>query len=176
MKRSLVVFCASALVFALAGCSEAPADNRDAAVKALKDTEVQWNNDFAAKDFDKLVAHYTDDATFMVGGSPEAVGKNAIQKEYKDLLADPNLSIKFESTKSEVAKSGDLAYTQGTYAMTVTDPVTKKVINDKGSYVTVWKKQPDGSWKAVQDATISAVPPPAPEPPKMARARKHRKK
>jgi len=35
--------------------------------------------------------------------------------------------------------------------MTVTDPKTKQPITDKGKYLTVYMKQPDGSWKAVAD-------------------------
>ena len=58
-----------------------------------------------------------------------------------------------------------MAYTQGAYTLTLTDPVTKKPINDKGSYVTLYKKQPDGSWKAVSDIASSATPPSPPPPP-----------
>ena len=81
----------------------------------------------------------------------------------KQMLADPVLTLKFEASRVEVASSGDMAYTQGSYTMTMTDPSTKKPINDKGSYVTVYKKQADGSWKAVSDIASSATPPsPAP--------------
>jgi hypothetical protein len=48
--------------------------------------------------------------------------------------------------------------------MTVTDPNTKQLINDHGTYVTTWRKQPDGTWKAVADIVTSEVPPPAPPP------------
>src|SRR5215469_16090827 len=156
----------------LTGCSQAPATNADADIKALKDTEAQWNQDFAAKDADKIVAHYTDDAVLMNPGMPASVGRPAIQKTIKDMVGDPALSIKFQATQVEVAKSGDVAYTHGNYTMTMTDPATKKVLNDKGSYITVYKKQADGSWKAVEDAAISEVPPPAPEPDKMAGKKK----
>jgi ketosteroid isomerase-like protein len=59
----------------------------------------------------------------------------------------------------DVAKSGDLGYTQGSYKLTVTDPTTHKIINDHGSYVTTYRKQADGSWKAVADIATSEVPP-----------------
>ena len=78
------------------------------------------------------------------------------------MVSDPALSLKFHATKVEVAKSGDVAYTQGTYTLTLTDPQTKQVINDHGSYVTTYRKQPDGTWKAVADIATSEVPPPAP--------------
>jgi hypothetical protein len=48
--------------------------------------------------------------------------------------------------------------------MTVTDPQTKQIINDHGSYVTTYRKQPDGTWKAVADIATSAVPPPSSAP------------
>jgi hypothetical protein len=45
--------------------------------------------------------------------------------------------------------------------MAMTDPQTRQVINDHGSYVTTYRKQPDGTWKAVADIATSEVPPPA---------------
>jgi ketosteroid isomerase-like protein len=78
------------------------------------------------------------------------------------MVADPTVSLKFQPTKVEVAKSGDVAYTQGTYTLTLTDPQTKQLINDHGSYVTTYRKQPDGTWKAVVDIATSEVPPPTP--------------
>ena len=49
-----------------------------------------------------------------------------------------------------------MAYLQGTYTMT--DPMTKKPMTDKGKYLTVFTKQPDGSWKAIADAFNSDPP------------------
>ena len=146
------------------GCNDTTSatGNHDADVQALKDNETQWNKDFEAKDAEKLTAHYTDDAVLMNTGSPASSGKEAIRKALKEMVADPALSLKFHASQVEVAKSGDLAYTQGTYALTVTDPASKKIINDKGTYVTVYKKQADGTWKAAQDAAISEGAPPCP--------------
>ncbi len=97
------------------------------------------------------------------------------------MTADPAMSLKFQATKTDVAKSGDLAYTQGTYTLTLTDPKTKKIITDHGSYVTTYRKQADGTWKAVADIATSEVPPPPPAPPahvaksKAAKPKKHKK-
>jgi ketosteroid isomerase-like protein len=146
----------------LSACTEtAVATNTDAEIKAIKDGEVQWNKDFEAKDAAKLGAHYTEDAILMNPGMPAAKGKAAIQKAFGEMVTDPAFSLKFEADRVEVAKSGDLGYTQGHYTLTVTDAATKKPFTDHGSYVTIYKKQADG-WKAVQDAAISEVPPPAP--------------
>ena len=37
------------------------------------------------------------------------------------------------------------------------DPKSKKIDSDSGTYITVFKKQADGSWKAVED--IAAADP-----------------
>ncbi len=165
MTRKLIAFLAMGIVALTMSCSQAPkpADTHDADVQALKDIEAQANKDYEAKDLDKLVGFYTDDAVLMAPGAPSMAGKAAIQTMVKQMVADPALSLKFEATRVEVASGGDMAYTQGSYTMTMTDPSTKKPINDKGSYVTVYKKQADGSWKAVSDIASSAIPPgPAP--------------
>ncbi|MBZ5606403.1 MAG: SgcJ/EcaC family oxidoreductase [Acidobacteriia bacterium] len=165
MKHHAVVFCSAALVVMLTGCSETAAIlTPEADIKALKDNEVQWNKDYESRDPAKVAAHYADDAVLMNPGMPASKGKAAIQKTLTDMLMDPALTLKFQADRVEV--TGNMAYTQGAYQMTMTDPATRKPMNDHGSYVTIYKKQGDGSWKAVQDAAISEVPPPAPAPAK----------
>jgi uncharacterized protein (TIGR02246 family) len=162
----LNVVCTSLIAaFLLTACNQPPADTREADAKALKDLEAQWNQDFVSKDAAKLLAHYVDDAVLMAPSMPASSGKDAIRKTLTDMVSDPALSLKFQSSRVEVAKSGDMGYTQGSYTMTMTDPNSKQVINDHGSYVTTYSKQADGSWKAVTDIATSEVPPPAPAPP-----------
>ena len=168
--KNLAALLGVTVIAALATACNQPANTHDADVQALKDNEAQWNQDWQSKDAAKIAAHYSDDAVLMVPGAPSTAGKDAIQSSMKQMVTDPAMSLKFQAAKVEVAKSGDLAYTQGTYTLTVTDPATKKVINDHGNYVTAYRKLPDGSWKAVSDIATSDVPPPAPPP---APAKKH---
>jgi uncharacterized protein (TIGR02246 family) len=142
-------------------CNQAPqpVDTHEADIQAVKDNEAQWNKDYQAKDLEKIVAHYTDDAVLIAPGTQPSIGKEAIHSALKEMLADNALSLIFQTERVDVAKSGDVAYTQGSYTLTVTDSATKKPISDKGSYVTVYKKQADGSWKAVADIASSATPP-----------------
>lgn len=162
MKRLSTLCAAAALVLTLTACNQT--ETHDIDVRTIQGTEAQWNLDFLSRDPDKIVAHYADDAVLMAPGIPPATGKNAILNSIKTMVADPALSLKFQASKVEVAKSGDIAYTQGSYTMTMTDPQTKQVIHDHGSYVTTYRKQPDGTWKAVADIATSEVPPPPPAP------------
>lgn len=143
------------------GCSQSQAtatDSHEADAKAIRDTEDTWNKDFEAKDAARLLAHYSDDATLMGPGMPAAHGTEAIRKVLGEMVSDAALSLKFHAARVEVARSGDIGCTEGTYTMTMTNPVTKKPMTDKGSYVTVYKKQADGAWKAFSDIATSEVP------------------
>ena len=138
MKRWYAIGFAVGMGLIIAGCSQAPRpapDTRAADEKTIRDGEIAWNADFAAKDVDKIVGHYADAATVMVPGQPPAKGKDAIRASFNGMLADKNLALSFTATTVEVARSGDIAYSQGTYALTTTNPKTRRPVNEKGTYV-----------------------------------------
>jgi uncharacterized protein (TIGR02246 family) len=138
-----------------AGCSQAPApmppDNRAADEQAVKDMETAWAKAGQAKDADAFTGFYADDAMVMVSGAPVMSGKENIHTALKAMFADPNYALSFQATKVSASKGGDLVYSYGTYRETVTNPKTKKAETGTGNYMTVYRKQADGSWKAVAD-------------------------
>jgi uncharacterized protein (TIGR02246 family) len=146
------------------GCTQAPApapappDTRAADEKTIRDGEVAWVKDFAAKDMDKIVAHYADNGTVLMPDAPIMAGKDAIRAGMKDVVTDPKFSLDLVTGKVEVSSGGDLAYSQGSYTVTATDARTKKLTTEKGKYVEVYKKQADGSWKIVEDINNADAP------------------
>lgn len=65
---------------------------------------------------------------------------------------DANFDVSFSSDKIET--SGDLAYSRGRFTEKHSDAANKPV-STSGSYITVYKKQADGSWKVVEDFTAA---------------------
>jgi len=157
MQARIMLFPASiALAVLLAGCNRAAApvaaDTRDADATAIRQLETDWLKAYQAKDADKIASFYADDASALNSGMPVVTGKTSIEDAYRKFVADKNFSLAFPpSDKVVVAKSGDMAYTQGSYTLTYTDPKTKKPMTEKGKFVEVYMKQPDGSWKNVAD-------------------------
>jgi uncharacterized protein (TIGR02246 family) len=150
------------LSIAIAGCAQqepaAPAEPPDTRAQdemAVRDTAKQWAAAAQAKDADKFASFYTDDAVLMLHGAPLQSGKTAIHETITGMVKDPAFNLSFETTKVEVAKSGDFAYELGTYTITTTDQKTKKPVTEKGNGVVVWKKQADGSWKAHVDVPVA---------------------
>ena len=161
MKSFALRFSPLTLALLLFGCAQAPPpappDTRAADEKAIRDMETAWVKEFAAKDLDKIVAHYADDGTVLLSNAPTMAGKDAIRAGMKEAIADPNFSLDLKTVKVEVSKD-DLAYSQGTYSFKGTDAKTKKVVAETGRYVEVYKKQADGSWKIVQDINSPEAP------------------
>ena len=163
MKRNGSLFLLASLLLFPVACSDqaaapAAADTRDADVKAVHDVEAAWVKDVATKDADKFASYYTDDGSLLLPNSPILNGKEAIKAALKPMLADPNFALTFQSTRAEASKGGDVVWSVGTYSMTVSDPKTKKPVTYKGKYTTVFKKQADGSWKAIVDMVNSDMP------------------
>lgn len=153
LRNTLLIVCLAFAVVTV-GCSNAPApppDTRAADVQAVKDVEAAWVKDAAAKDADKWASYFAEDGSGLYPGAGILNGKAAIKAAMAPVLADPNFSLTFQSTRAIASKGGDMVYSQGTYTMTMTNPKTKKVMTDKGKYLTIYTKQADGSWKAVAD-------------------------
>ena len=146
------------------GCMHTPAaapsmpDTRALDEKAIRDTEAAWVKAFATKEPERAAAFYADDAASMLPDTPLMTGRQAIIAGMKPELGDPNFSLVFAPTKIEIAQSGDIAYSQGTFQYTTTDPKTKKRVGQAGNYVEVYKKQADGTWKVEEDIATEETP------------------
>jgi ketosteroid isomerase-like protein len=139
------------------------ADVRPAA-RVLREIDAQWSNAAAAKDLQQTIAYYSDDAIVLPPNAASATTRDAIRKLWKGLLASPGLVIAWNPARVEISDSGEMAYISGTYELTMNDAAGKP-IHDRGKYLEVWKKQPDGNWKCSADMWNSdlAPSPAAPE-------------
>lgn len=143
---------ASALALLAMSCTEKPpADTRVANEAAIRDADVAWSKAAVAQQVDAVLGYYADDASSFVDNGPIATGKQAIGDAWRDLFA-MGYAISWQPTKVDVAQSGDLGYSQGTYEQKIGASNGK---THKGKYVVVWKKQEGGSWKAVAEIANS---------------------
>jgi uncharacterized protein (TIGR02246 family) len=124
--------------------------SRAADQAAIRAASAAWSQASTAKDLDKTISFYADDALQLPEKAPAAKGKENIRKNWAPLLAAPGAGLSFQTTTVEIARSGELAYETGTYDLVTTDKQGKSS-DEEGKYVVVWKKQNDGSWKVVVD-------------------------
>ena len=139
----------------LAACqASAPAGLSDADKETLRKNDQTFATSATAKNFGAAAALYVDDASILPPNMPAIQGRQQIQKFLTDF---PPIS-EFTFNVIDVDGRDDLAYVRGNYAMTFTPPGAAAV-HDRGKYVEIWRKQPDGSWKIKWDIFNSDVEP-----------------
>jgi uncharacterized protein (TIGR02246 family) len=160
MKTKFVLAgCIALLSFTFVGTAAA-ADTK--IEQALRDLDAQWSAAAGAKDVEKTISYYADDAIVMPPNASAATTKEAIRTVWKDTLAS-TINGSWKATRVEVARSGDLAYVSGTYEWSSSDASGKRA-NDRGKYLEVWEKQADGKWKCGADIWNSDLAASAPAP------------
>src|SRR5580693_440751 len=104
------------LALVLLGChsdSPQPASTKAADEAAVRQTDDNWSKAAQSKKLDDWMAFYSDDAIVLPPNEQKVDSKEGVRKEIGTLLSAPGLSLHWVPTKVEVARSGDLAYTQG---------------------------------------------------------------
>lgn len=141
-RRHLMAF----VVLSLAGCAaEAP----------LPDPNVLMEADRA---FDAAVAEggseawggwFAEDGALVQEGRGEIRGRIQV-REAVAFLDVPDVSLRWTPTRADIAASGDLGWTTGTYVSESPGPAGE-IRRGEGVYVSIWRLQADGSWKVVMD-------------------------
>lgn len=136
-------------------------DNRERDVESIRELEDKAREAAKAKDLDQYVSFYADDAVLLWPRAPMITGRDAIREFMRVFLSMPDFSLSFETAQVKVSQAGDFAYTYGTNKVTLVDANGKKM-KDSGKYLTVYRKQPDGTWKVMADMGNSDLPTPIP--------------
>lgn len=120
----------------------------------IRKTGEEWARNWNARDLAKVVEAYAEDAVYLPPHHGAVHGRDAIREYLKAPLNHGVTDLKFEVTY--IRQEGDLAYDVGRYTMTIPQDGGRK--QDRGKYLTVWKRQADGQWKIAADAWSSDLP------------------
>jgi ketosteroid isomerase-like protein len=140
------------VVVLAAGC--APTVNLEQEKAALIAADGEWAK--AAKSVDGFVSFLAPDATIALAGVPPLKGIAVIRGGFEPMMKAPGFEITWQATRADVAASGDLGYTVGTYTLKTTNMNGVPVV-EKGKTQTTWKKI-DGAWKVIEDTATSDAP------------------
>ncbi len=155
MNRWSIGVLAVVLIVA-AGCApKADAPKDVAAIKAMADA---WGPAESAGDAATLTAQYADGAVQLPPNGPIRAGKEAIhsglQTDFDQYIHGTVLDV-----AEDVRVAGDIAFARGTYTTKMTPKVPGAAIfDDKGKWLTAYRRQADGSWKIVIDIWNSDLP------------------
>jgi ketosteroid isomerase-like protein len=150
------------LMVCLAACEQQPqnpSEARAAEETSLRTVDLQWSEAASKRGADEFVRYFADGAIFLPPNLPAMTSRDAIQRWASQLMSNPGFSVSWQPTKVGVSREGDLGYTSGIYELNLTG-ANGKAVSDHGKYLTVWKKQADGSWRVVADTFNSDLPAP----------------
>src|SRR5678815_4687689 len=98
---------ASLAVLSMLGCSRVDVEAERRAILA---TDKPWQEAIAAKDVDRAVSFWADDAVLLPPGQPSVVGKDAIRRFVTESFKIPGFGIHWETTAVNVSPHGEMAY------------------------------------------------------------------
>jgi uncharacterized protein (TIGR02246 family) len=142
------------LLILILGCSQKlniPVDEQ-----AIKDANSAWDRAWNAGNCEALTSLYTVNAVAMGPNRPASVGIDAIRAsclKYFDQFRDDNRSV-----VKDVRVSGDLAVARGTQETKSTPKAGGNSVQDKSKWLSVYQRQPDGSWRILWEIYNGDLP------------------
>jgi len=95
----------------------------------------------------KAFLEFADDSVVLVRKDAwPIIGRKDLEQSFLQ-LNDSVFTLSWEPLNAYMAEAGDMGYTYGIFTM----KIKASGQESRGTYVSIWKKQTDGSWKYVLD-------------------------
>jgi ketosteroid isomerase-like protein len=136
MKKLTVLF----LLLVVWGCQEITPT-----VEELFAVDREFSGTASKAGFNKAFIEFAhDDVVLLRENSMPIVGKPTLMKIFENASAE-GIDFTWEPLAGDIAQSGELGYTYGIYT------IKGDSIEERGTYVSIWKKNETGEWKYVLD-------------------------
>src|SRR5262249_48654010 len=123
--------------------------------REIREAHSTWISAVNAGDLVRLLTLMADDVVFL-GPGQAPVGRDGFSANFS--AAHQQVRIRCSSELEEVVVIGEVAYTRSRDALSVTPRAGGGAAQLAGHRITVYRKQPDGSWLLARDVhTLSPV-------------------
>lgn len=129
-------------------------------VAAIKDLLNQYAIGCTTGDFDRWMSLWDDGGVQMPPDAPANVGKEEIRRAMKPEFDELDMELTILSVE-DAAIFGDLGLTRCVYSLEIRpkDGGETVALMPEAKALTLYKKQPAGTWKIVYDCFNSSLPP-----------------
>lgn len=156
-RRARFLFLTSVTVLASILLPNATAGAQSSTLETLAKMRDAWVQDLHTKQLEPILGFYAPDAVFLQPTGERLTGSGALRTLFQTIIATFDSNLTFHSQNLEA--SGDLAYDSGDFQESLTNIATGAKIASKGSYIIIFKRQSDGSWRIAQQVFTGAPPP-----------------
>ena len=147
--RYAATIAALVLTVVVSACAGTPQEEFTRAdAEAIRKNTADFTAAFNAKEVDKLVDFYGENAVLMPPNKPLLRGREVLKSYYDDQVTRGELTMNVD----EVSGHGPIAFESGTYAMALADGN-----RDRGKYIRVLRSQ-NGNWRTEKIIWSSDLP------------------
>jgi len=138
MKTIVFLF----IVFFLCGCKQS---NQPAKEELFK-VDLEFSEKAGEVGFNTAFIEFAHpEAVLLRENSMPVVGKSAITKLFENVNSE-GINFSWKPLSGDIAASGEFGYTYGIFT------IKRDTILQKGTYVSIWKKDSTGNWKYILDS------------------------
>jgi len=122
------------------------------AKRAIDKGNAQWIEAWEKGDPEMLTAIFANDGVILSRNGRLIKGHQQILEREKEAMQSVTRPIKVSVITVKIWLDGDTAYETGKYKYEHTEK--DEPATEEGRYVTIWKRQNDGSWKLSLDMAV----------------------
>ena len=150
-------FAADAMLTVI-GCAlmingDARMKSNEAAIRAMGEKYAEYVN---SGDLERYMSVWAEEGIQMPPNAPAVSSRESIRLAMMPLF--DGFHLKMSINDQEIKIAGDWAYSRGTYALDMTPKAGGDSIHVDGKALTIWQRQPDGSWLISRDCFNSNIP------------------
>lgn len=153
-KLGIALLIAASLSGCAASQSKRPSTGEDEA--AITEFNKRYLKAINEGDSATLASLTTPEHVMIAPGRPPLVGKEA--NDAANARVAQMFRIEESWAPQETFISGDLAYQRGTFTVAATPKAGGTTRTTRGTFLRIYKRQPDGGWRMVRDMFNSDPP------------------
>ena len=120
--------------------------------QAIDKGNAQWIEAWEKADASLLSRLFAEDGILLGRNGKIFKGPQQILERQKPVMEGAGKGVKVTVTTVDVWLDGETAYETGKYSYKYQEK--GKPVTEEGRYVTIWKRQSDGSWKIIADMGV----------------------
>jgi ketosteroid isomerase-like protein len=118
--------------------------------QSLLEADRAFNRATQESGADGWVSSFDAGGGMIQAGTGEIQGLEAIREAMEGMLSPPGVSLTWDPIRAHASADGTLGFTVGEYEVTSPGEDGQPAVSH-GLYVSIWRRQADGSWKVMMD-------------------------